>query len=426
MKRSTSILAQAAVVAGCWNVAFGQAGTPNPGSASAPVANPAARRSNNIQRQASLQGDAGSAWFNDDGVRKELGLTPEQFERLNRSYTDTWTRYNESMAGLSKGSDADSATRREQLERLQNTFNNNLTTTTKDVFATPAQRERYNQLSLQYQGPGAFGQQSLREQLRLNDEQMLRIDQYGRNWGQTGNRLLQTYQTNPEAATTQFNAARAETMRNINSVLTPEQRATYSQLTGTPYDFGIGTYANTQFGPTFGTGIGGIGIGLNGINTGINTGTAVGSDGTVPMDPGTNSPQPGANPDTGGVRPGADPDTGGVRPGANPNTGVRPGINPGVSPSPRIPSGDLPRIPGGTQPGTNPGGNLPQPGTNPGGNLPQPGTNPGGNLPQPGTNPGGAVPQPGTNPGGVTPAPGVNPGGGVAPGGAPGAGAAPR
>lgn len=341
--------------------------------------------------------DASQYWFSDERIRRDLGLTPQQYERLVSAYGQTQTRYNDSLAALERNRSLTSAERAAQIERLRGTFNTSLRTGLQSTFTNQDQLNRFNQLDLQYQGYGAFNEPSVREQLLLSDEQLLRMNQYARGWNSDLQRLRAQYRDNPTLAAERLEQARQQTLQNINGVLTPQQQTQWGTLTGNAYDFGAPSYFGSD-GTVVETGFRGALDSDLTDQPGANPAAPVqpGRDVAQPVQPGRNPAgpvQPGRNP-AGPVQPGRNP-AGDVQPGKNPAGPVQPGRNPA----------------GPVQPGRNPAGPV-QPGANPAGPV-QPGANPTGGV-QPGANPAGPV-QPGANPtGGVQP--GANPAGPVQPG----------
>jgi hypothetical protein len=385
-----------------------------------------------------MNADIPPPWFSDQGVRKELGLTDEQLDKLNETYTESWGRYNSTISGINANTELNDEDRAARIARLQNTFQNNLMTGTEAALNDARQRDRYRQLYRQYQGYNAFQDPSIREKLALSDEQILHIARYGRNWDNalrtTREPILDQAATSgatgangttpgalgagPELSSTRRNPsnhplieARRKLYTDINTVLTPEQQQAWGEVVGTPYDFGVdvlaptGTYSatiDTRRDGTLGTGNNNSRRNQNNASNEINNTNNAGNANS--LFPGNQTLQNGGagnvNRAPGDVQPGRTP-RGDVQPGRNPRGDVQPGRNP---------RGDV-------QPGRNPAGDV-RPGANPTGPV-QPGANPAGPV-QPGANPSGPV-QPGANPGGGV-QPGANPGGGVQPGANPSSG----
>jgi Spy/CpxP family protein refolding chaperone len=377
-------------------------------------------------------------WFSDPGVRDELRLTDEQYEQLIESHTQASERYNSTVAGLGVNADLSDQDRNSRLQRLQNTYQNNVITRADAALNDAAQRERFRQLHWQYQGSNAFRDPFIQEKLQLSNEQLLNIARYGRNGeisSGTSGAPLDERQNNANAglgvgAAANINAStgsiaqsnqgtisqqeriravRLEMMNRIHGTLTPQQQQAWSQMVGAPYDVGVnaqgprGTVGgradaqpNATFGATNNNGVSqpgmnsrignqgngtslfpGAGASLGGRTTnGVNrSGTAAGTSQNIGS--GMNSNGPGSPPNTSYLNNGAG--AGNIQPGNAPRGLVQPGVNRvgNSNPGNVNPAGGG-RFgggpPSGAQPGANPAAG-PQPGANPAGGV-QPNVNP--------------------------------------------------
>jgi hypothetical protein len=176
-----------------------------------------------------------SPWFTNSGLRTELGLTEAQYNHLNNNYNQAYASYQQSMNGLGQDlSNAQIQAERNQLySQFQNQFNRNVET----VLTDPAARQRYNELNLQYQGYAAFNNPTLQQELKLTPEQIRQLNKYNDNFNSRWDRWNTQYSTNRDSVSQQLNDALAENQKNLNDVLTPEQRQTWRRLTGRRYDF---------------------------------------------------------------------------------------------------------------------------------------------------------------------------------------------
>jgi len=116
-------------------------------------------------------------------------------------------------------------------------FNKAFSPTLNETITDPKQRERFQQLQYQYQGLGAFSDPTIQERLKLTPEQRQKLNQYGQEWYNQMGELGQGYQSNPEAAGKRFNEMWKQSTERLNTVLTPEQQRTWSQIIGEPYNF---------------------------------------------------------------------------------------------------------------------------------------------------------------------------------------------
>jgi hypothetical protein len=173
-------------------------------------------------------------WFAEQNLRNQLRLTDDQFNRLNTAYGQQWNRYNTAQGQLGTLSDQQ-RTQREQ--ELSGAFYKDFGQGTNDVLQ-PEQRQRFNQLGLQYRGYDAFNDPAIRERLRLTDRQLELMRRQGEEYGtRLGEILKNRTGTDQDAYRKQFEGLQKEMHARITTVLTEEQRAAWRELTGEPYDF---------------------------------------------------------------------------------------------------------------------------------------------------------------------------------------------
>ena len=167
-------------------------------------------------------------------MRRDLNLNQQQLDQLNKAYSASWTRYHQDMNGLSNISEQQ---RTQQMQKLQQDFYNNLNSSSGVTLTNPDQRQRYNQLSLQYRGTGAFQDPTVQQRLNLTDSQRQQLQQNEQAWNQQMSQLHRDFQTDPTAASKRFDTLRQQNLQQMNSVLTPAQRSTWQQMSGQPYNF---------------------------------------------------------------------------------------------------------------------------------------------------------------------------------------------
>jgi len=186
-------------------------------------------------------------WFSDPSIRQSLKLSDEQFNRLNRAYGEQYQRYSTGLKGLGQNAND------QQRSQLSSQFNQGFNQATNDVFTDQNQRNRWNQMYLQYQGYGAFDDPMVRQKLNLTDQQLQQLRQYGQEWNQQMGTLSNDFRTNPQQAGQRFNQMRQQMGTRINEVLNPEQERAWREMTGEPFNFSAGAY----FHGTTGSGTGG-------------------------------------------------------------------------------------------------------------------------------------------------------------------------
>jgi hypothetical protein len=179
-------------------------------------------------------------WFANAGVRRQLKLDDNAYNTLNKTYVQYWTPYNQAVVGLP--ADLDEQQRQQRIAAAYGTFNTGFNKASAQVFTDPDVRDRYNQLNLQYQGYGAFNDPTVQTRLKLNDQQRQTFNRYYNDWNTQMNNYATEYATNPDAVNKQWADNWKQTRERINTTLTPDQRKTWEEMAGEPYDFPADAY----------------------------------------------------------------------------------------------------------------------------------------------------------------------------------------
>lgn len=177
-------------------------------------------------------------------VQEELSLSDDQLEKIapigEQLRTDMMSRMQEIRGQLA---DLDPEERRERFEQMSREMNVAAKERLKGVLK-PEQLDRLEQIERQQQGVQAFSDPAVVEALKLTEDQQAEIEG-----------ILETYRTEVRDA---FEAAReAEdrgavmremvelrraSMDKAMAVLTDEQRASWDELTGEPFQIGPGGF----------------------------------------------------------------------------------------------------------------------------------------------------------------------------------------
>jgi len=172
-------------------------------------------------------------WFSSSDVRSQLKLTDEEYNKLNSAYTNAWNTYEREMQGLEN---VPAQQRAEDMRKIRSTFNQSINQAAQSTLKGD-QLNRYNQLYLQYQGPEAFGDTAVSQKLNLTDAQKKAFSEYGNEYDENFNRIYGTTGSDRDTATRQYNEFRMQSQNRINDILTPEQRQTWTQITGQSFNF---------------------------------------------------------------------------------------------------------------------------------------------------------------------------------------------
>ncbi len=179
-------------------------------------------------------------WFGNPTVRQQLQLNDEQFNQLNKGYTQSWNRYNQGLTGLDKSLADDQRMQRQR--ELSGTFNQDFSKSVDGVFSDETARRRYNQMDWQYRGYGAFSDPTVQQQLKLNDEQRQTFNKYQNEWNQQMTTWQREHGNDRIGVANRWREARKEWQNRINSTLAPEQRTVWTDMIGQPYDFPADVY----------------------------------------------------------------------------------------------------------------------------------------------------------------------------------------
>jgi hypothetical protein len=177
-------------------------------------------------------------------VQQQFKLNEQQYNQLNQGYGQSYTRYQEGIKAL--GTDLTDAQRSQKMNELRQGFYEDFSGTADKVFTDPQQRQRYEQLHLQYQGYNAFSDPRIQDKLNLTAEQRQKIGQNGQDWHKQMSDLGQTYQSDPEGSTKKYNEMRKQYGERLNGILTPEQQKSWQQMTGESYNFPASSYFQTN------------------------------------------------------------------------------------------------------------------------------------------------------------------------------------
>lgn len=232
--------------------------------------------------------DDESPWFGAENLRNELKLDDDQMERLNRAYGDTWRQMRANNQN-NNGGEQDAQARSQRLNEYRDRFDNEFTKSSRDIFRNPEQQARFNQLNLQYQGYGAFQNPRLQRQLNLNQTQNRQLQELYNDWNSEIEGLREGYASNREDATNRFNELRNRSNERFQGILNEQQRQSYNEMTGQPFDFGADTYLNNQASAVNREASPGFNTGQSpGFNTGLNpTGDTTGTGAGTPAGAGT-------------------------------------------------------------------------------------------------------------------------------------------
>jgi Spy/CpxP family protein refolding chaperone len=173
----------------------------------------------------------GAMLLTNKSVQEELKVDSAQVEKLNALASETRTKMQEKMQGLSQEDrmgEKGQAARREVNDEMRKSLANIL---------KADQVKRFDQVELQVRGPQAFADAKVQEKLKLTADQKQKIQAI--NEGATAQRreLFQGFQNDREGTLKKMTELNKETMTKAAAVLTDDQKATWKEMVGSPFDY---------------------------------------------------------------------------------------------------------------------------------------------------------------------------------------------
>lgn len=170
--------------------------------------------------------------LNNESVQKELKLDDSQIEKakeLAEKTREKMTENRESLQGLEG----------EERQKKQRELNHELNASTHKAiggFLKPEQIARLKQITYQQQGAQAFNDAEVAKKLNLTDTQKSEIQEIERESMQEMRSLREEFQNDREGAMKKMNELRAQTLSKVEGKLNDEQRKTWKELLGSPFE----------------------------------------------------------------------------------------------------------------------------------------------------------------------------------------------
>lgn len=180
-------------------------------------------------------------WFEDMGVRQHLKLTQEQYDRLNKAYSDLYTRHSKDFSSLDK---LEGEQRSQREAQLSQQFHQGFSKSTHDVL-NPQQQQRWGQLHLQYQGLDAFQDPMVQQKLNLTQEQLQQIRQASQEYQR---QMAEIRRSDAKDAGRRLSELRQRSNERIQTILNEQQQQSWQGMIGEPYNFQFSANANVQSG----------------------------------------------------------------------------------------------------------------------------------------------------------------------------------
>jgi len=212
---------------------------------------PGAQAGIQAQTGMNFSGVRQNPWFNPQLIQKALRLNEQQIAELNKSYAEYWNRYNRDMRAL--GRNLTDQQRMQRLQELEGSFNRDFSVSANAAFADPIQRQRFNQLALQYRGFGAFNDPTLQQTLNLTPQQRTQLTELNNAWNQEIARAGSEFRVGDSTTSTRLRDLRNQYNKRLSAIFNDQQRQVWGTMTGEPFDFPADVFFQTNINGKTGT-----------------------------------------------------------------------------------------------------------------------------------------------------------------------------
>jgi len=165
-------------------------------------------------------------------VQQELKLDAGQIEKAKAVADKAREKFTAARESLQSLEGEERAKKQRELASEVNTE------THKAVkeFMKPEQVKRLYQITHQVQGAQAFTDEHVQKHLKLTDAQKSDIEGIVQASGQEMRKIFQENQGDREAITSKMGELRKETLAKVESKLTDEQKTSYKEMLGAPFE----------------------------------------------------------------------------------------------------------------------------------------------------------------------------------------------
>jgi Spy/CpxP family protein refolding chaperone len=170
--------------------------------------------------------------LNNDSVHKELKLSEDQVQKCKAIVKEAREKHAEDFKAAQT---LEGEERFAKMRELGKAVNEEITKAAKDVL-TADQMKRLNQIELQTRGANAFTDEEIQKKLNITDDQKEKIKTITEDSRAQAKEIFQNAGDDREGARKKFTALQKETMTKITEVLTDEQKKTWKEMTGEPFE----------------------------------------------------------------------------------------------------------------------------------------------------------------------------------------------
>jgi Spy/CpxP family protein refolding chaperone len=172
-----------------------------------------------------------------EGVQKELKMSEDQVKKVQEVGKEIREKHQDDFAKLQE---LDQSERQAKFQELMKSINEESTKALAGVLK-PEQEKRLKQISRQAQGAQAFMDPEVQKALKITDEQKDKIKTITTDAGKEMREIFQNAGGDFQEAGKKMQALRKETLEKVTGLLTDEQKKSWKEMTGAPFEL--------QFGP---------------------------------------------------------------------------------------------------------------------------------------------------------------------------------
>ncbi|AGA25501.1 hypothetical protein [Singulisphaera acidiphila] len=174
-------------------------------------------------------GAGGYGLLSNKSVQQELKLEGEQAEKVSKIVSEINAKTREKMQDIPQEE------RREKIAGIQRAANEEIKAAVKGDLKAE-QTTRLEQIIRQNQGLQAFADPTTAEKLSLTGDQKAKIRELGQEIAEKSQEIFQSAGDDRQAAMGKLQALRKEALEKVVASLTDDQKKSWKELTGEPFE----------------------------------------------------------------------------------------------------------------------------------------------------------------------------------------------
>jgi Spy/CpxP family protein refolding chaperone len=190
-------------------------------------------------------GGGGLGLLTNRSVQEELKLSDEQAEKVRQVASEVREKHQDDIEKLQ---DLQGPERREKAQVVMRAVAEE-SRKALDGVLTPEQAKRLRQITLQVRGTEAFSDPTVQERLNLTDDQKEKLSNIGEDARKEMREIFESAGEDRAEAGQKLRDLRQESLKKVTAVLTVDQKETWKELTGDPFQIRIQQPDNERAAP---------------------------------------------------------------------------------------------------------------------------------------------------------------------------------